>query len=53
GIWAGMLSGTVVQTCVLYGMIYKTNWNKEASIAEERIRKWGGEDDSKDKNVET
>ncbi|KAJ4711039.1 Protein DETOXIFICATION [Melia azedarach] len=42
GIWYGMLSGTVLQTLVLFGMIYKTNWNKEASIAEDRIRKWGG-----------
>ncbi|XVF43926.1 hypothetical protein PTKIN_Ptkin02bG0080400 [Pterospermum kingtungense] len=48
GIWSGMLSGTVVQTCVLFGMVYKTNWNKEASIAEERIKKWGGDIDSKD-----
>ncbi|XVE74970.1 hypothetical protein DITRI_Ditri12bG0060700 [Diplodiscus trichospermus] len=53
GIWCGMLSGTVLQTCVLFGMIYRTNWNKEASVAEERIRKWGGDNiDSKDKNVE-
>lgn len=42
GIWAGMLSGTVVQTCVLFFMIYKTNWNTEASLAEDRIKKWGG-----------
>ncbi|XP_044491602.1 protein DETOXIFICATION 29-like [Mangifera indica] len=48
GIWCGMLSGTIVQTCVLFGMIYKTNWNKEASIAEDRIRKWGGDTNSKE-----
>ncbi|XVE85146.1 hypothetical protein DITRI_Ditri17bG0068400 [Diplodiscus trichospermus] len=42
GIWYGMLSGTVLQTLVLFGMVYKTNWNSEASIAEERIKKWGG-----------
>ncbi|KAL5552818.1 hypothetical protein UlMin_040219 [Ulmus minor] len=51
GIWWGMLSGTVGQTCVLFGMVYKTNWNKEASIAEDRIRKWGG-DDAKQIHVE-
>ncbi|KAE8716563.1 copper amine oxidase 1-like [Hibiscus syriacus] len=45
GIWCGMLLGTVVQTCVIFGMIYKINWNKEASIAEERIKKWGGDID--------
>ncbi|VVA92268.1 unnamed protein product [Arabis nemorensis] len=41
-VWTGMLTGTVVQTCVLLLMIYKTNWGKEASLAEARIRKWGG-----------
>ncbi|KAL8137888.1 hypothetical protein V2J09_003889 [Rumex salicifolius] len=42
GIWYGMLAGTIVQTCVLFLMVYKTNWNKEASIAGDRIRHWGG-----------
>ncbi|CAN0896267.1 Protein DETOXIFICATION 29 [Linum grandiflorum] len=44
GIWYGMLGGTVVQTLVLYWMIYTTNWNKEASMAGDRIKKWGGDD---------
>lgn len=43
GIWIGMLTGTVVQTVVLFWMIGKTNWNTEVSAAEERIQKWGGE----------
>ncbi|KAK7361620.1 hypothetical protein VNO77_03691 [Canavalia gladiata] len=47
GIWSGMLSGTVVQTCVLFFMVYKTDWDKEASLAEDRIKKWGGHEDSK------
>ncbi|KAK8529402.1 hypothetical protein V6N13_102322 [Hibiscus sabdariffa] len=52
GIWCGMLLGTIVQTCVLFGMVYKTNWNKEASIAEERIKKWGGGiDNNKEENM--
>lgn len=81
GIWCGMLTGTVVQTCVLVGMIYRTNWSKEvrkfkqsiilwyrtklqrlhltwivciwlqASIAEERIKKWGGDIVSEEKNM--
>ncbi|KAK1314040.1 Protein TRANSPARENT TESTA 12 [Acorus calamus] len=42
GIWYGMLSGTVLQTLILYWMIHRTNWNKEASVAVDRIRKWGG-----------
>ncbi|KAM1719553.1 hypothetical protein ACFX12_021343 [Malus domestica] len=47
GIWTGMLLGTVLQTCILFSMICKTSWNKEASIAEDRIRKWGGQIESK------
>ncbi|KAK9934569.1 hypothetical protein M0R45_021706 [Rubus argutus] len=51
GIWIGMLLGTVLQTCVLFYMVYMTNWTKEASIAEDRIRKWGGQsDDPQDKD---
>ncbi|PRQ40147.1 putative multi antimicrobial extrusion protein [Rosa chinensis] len=46
GIWIGMLLGTVLQTCILFYLVYKTNWDKEASIAEDRIRKWGGQSDN-------
>jgi MATE family multidrug resistance protein len=42
GIWYGMMTGTIVQTCVLFVIVYRTNWNREASIAEDRIKKWGG-----------
>ncbi|XP_038893145.1 protein DETOXIFICATION 29 [Benincasa hispida] len=42
GIWSGMIGGTIIQTCILTWMVYKTNWNEEASVAEDRIRKWGG-----------
>ncbi|KAK9277407.1 hypothetical protein L1049_006950 [Liquidambar formosana] len=53
GIWVGMLTGTIVQTCVLVFMVYRTNWNREASIAGDRIRTWGGEDtDAKENDVE-
>ncbi|KAI4314383.1 hypothetical protein L6164_027297 [Bauhinia variegata] len=43
GIWSGMLTGTVLQTCVLTFMVYRTNWTREASLAEDRIKKWGGQ----------
>lgn len=49
GIWCGMLSGTVVQTIILFIMVYKTNWSKEASIAEDRIKQWGGGEQGSDK----
>ncbi|CAM8912739.1 unnamed protein product [Rhodiola kirilowii] len=47
GIWIGMMLGTVVQTGVLIWLTYKTNWNKEACIAGDRINAWGGEDNLK------
>ncbi|PSS28522.1 Protein DETOXIFICATION like [Actinidia chinensis var. chinensis] len=52
GIWYGMMSGTIVQTCVLFGIIYRTNWNKEASIAGNRIKQWGGDPDDKENDIE-
>ncbi|KAK9117265.1 hypothetical protein Sjap_016212 [Stephania japonica] len=48
GIWIGMISGTVAQTCILIILTYSTNWDKEASVAEDRIRTWGGEPDAKE-----
>ncbi|KAK4485746.1 hypothetical protein RD792_008392 [Penstemon davidsonii] len=29
GIWYGMVAGTVLQTAILFWIVYKTNWNKE------------------------
>ncbi|KAK7832974.1 protein detoxification 35 [Quercus suber] len=29
GLWAGMISGTALQTLLLLIVLYKTNWNKE------------------------
>ncbi|KAA8529621.1 hypothetical protein F0562_034279 [Nyssa sinensis] len=52
GIWSGMLAGTVIQTIVLFFITYRTNWNKEASIAGQRIKHWGGEQDAKEDDVE-
>ncbi|KAF5741093.1 protein TRANSPARENT TESTA 12-like [Tripterygium wilfordii] len=52
GIWWGLMSGTILQTFVLFLMVYRTNWNQEASIAEERIRRWGGETESRENETE-
>ncbi|KAL7616880.1 hypothetical protein Lser_V15G00687 [Lactuca serriola] len=43
GIWVGMLTGTVVQTLILIWICYRTNWEKEAFLAERRIKKWSGQ----------
>ncbi|XP_028769361.1 protein DETOXIFICATION 29 [Neltuma alba] len=54
GIWYGMMSGTLLQTCVLFLMVHRTNWNKEASLANDRIKSWGGSKDltvNKDENT--
>ncbi|KAG9138476.1 hypothetical protein Leryth_012757 [Lithospermum erythrorhizon] len=43
GLFYGMTIGTMVQTFVLIWMMYKTDWNKEILIVEDRMREWGGE----------
>ncbi|CAH1419096.1 unnamed protein product [Lactuca virosa] len=43
GIWIGMMTGTVIQTLVLVWICYRTNWDKEASMAENRIKQWSGQ----------
>jgi len=43
GIWIGMLTGTVVQTIILIWICCRTNWDKEASMAEKRIKQWSGQ----------
>lgn len=48
GIWFGMLAGTTVQTGVLIMMVLQTNWNKEASLAGDRIKQWGGDSEAKE-----
>ncbi|KAF8779506.1 hypothetical protein HU200_002557 [Digitaria exilis] len=42
GIWAGMLCGTALQTAILAYMVWRTDWNQEASLALDRVRTWGG-----------
>ncbi|KAF8766223.1 hypothetical protein HU200_007730 [Digitaria exilis] len=42
GIWVGVLIGTVLQTVILFVILVRTKWQKEAMLAEERIRVWGG-----------
>lgn len=37
GIWIGMLTGTVIQTLVLFWMVYRTNWNKEVIITSNKV----------------
>ncbi|PKA65958.1 Protein transparent TESTA 12 [Apostasia shenzhenica] len=42
GIWLGMLGGSLLQTIILLSITFRTKWQKEALLAEERIRTWGG-----------
>ncbi|KAM0858930.1 hypothetical protein ACQ4PT_047526 [Festuca glaucescens] len=42
GMWGGMLTGVGLQTVILVAITMRTNWNKEASEATSRIRRWGG-----------
>ncbi|MCD7451585.1 hypothetical protein HAX54_012640 [Datura stramonium] len=42
GVWYSMLGGSLLQTIILFVIIGRTNWNKEALQAEMRVRTWGG-----------
>ncbi|CAN6459861.1 unnamed protein product [Victoria cruziana] len=42
GIWGGMISGIALQTLILIAITASTDWEKEASEAENRVRRWGG-----------
>lgn len=42
GIWSGMIGGTALQTVILLLITYFTNWEREATAAEDRIKIWGG-----------
>lgn len=35
-----MLFGTLIQTSVLMIFTYKTDWEKQVSVAKQRIKKW-------------
>nr|GME09821.1 protein DETOXIFICATION 33 [Ipomoea batatas] len=42
GIWGGMIGGVCLQTIILIVIVSITDWNKEASLAGVRVRRWGG-----------
>ncbi|CAI9756303.1 unnamed protein product [Fraxinus pennsylvanica] len=46
GLWYGMLLGLCLQSCLLLWMMCVTDWNKEAYVAKERLKGWGGEADA-------
>ncbi|XP_008797000.1 protein DETOXIFICATION 33-like [Phoenix dactylifera] len=52
GIWVGMLVGTLLQTVILLLITFRTKWEKEAVQAEERIRTWGGQHESRSASCE-
>ncbi|XP_075074252.1 protein DETOXIFICATION 33-like [Nicotiana tabacum] len=43
GVWSAMLGGSLLQTIILFVIIGRTNWHKEALQAEERVRTFGGQ----------
>ncbi|ONH94682.1 hypothetical protein PRUPE_7G026300 [Prunus persica] len=45
GVWIGMLFGTFVQTIVLVILTCKTDWEKQVTIARNRVRKWNVRED--------
>ncbi|TVU51743.1 hypothetical protein EJB05_03185, partial [Eragrostis curvula] len=42
GIWLGMLTGTLLQMFILLTIIFRTKWDKQALLAQERMEEYGG-----------
>ncbi|GLJ08648.1 hypothetical protein SUGI_0092900 [Cryptomeria japonica] len=40
GIWMGMLCGTAVQTAAIMFIVFRTDWNRETTIATNRVKRW-------------
>ncbi|KAF3441475.1 hypothetical protein FNV43_RR15389 [Rhamnella rubrinervis] len=40
GVWIGMLFGTFVQTVILVILTWKTDWDKQVTLARNRVDKW-------------
>ncbi|RZC66779.1 hypothetical protein C5167_010471 [Papaver somniferum] len=53
GVWTGMVSGVGLQTIILLIITLKTNWSKEASLADSRIKQWGGSVDAPEEVTKT
>ncbi|KAH7840659.1 hypothetical protein Vadar_019873 [Vaccinium darrowii] len=49
GLWSGMITGTALQTLLLFFVLYKTDWDKEAKLTSDRMRKLGGQDNKSNK----
>ncbi|KAL6995622.1 Protein DETOXIFICATION 33 [Sarracenia purpurea var. burkii] len=43
GIWGGLIGGICLQTAILIFVTSISNWKKEATEAESRVKRWGGE----------
>ncbi|KAJ8538433.1 hypothetical protein K7X08_027654 [Anisodus acutangulus] len=46
GVWIGMLIGTLVQTIVLVIITSKTDWDKQVTLTQLRVKRWSEEDDN-------
>uniref|UniRef100_A0A7N2M595 Uncharacterized protein n=1 Tax=Quercus lobata TaxID=97700 RepID=A0A7N2M595_QUELO len=40
GLWIGLLCGELMQTIVLFFIIWRTNWDNEVKKASERLNRW-------------
>ncbi|KAK9112317.1 hypothetical protein Scep_019836 [Stephania cephalantha] len=41
GLWSGVIFGVAVQTIILLVITLRTNWEKEAALAQQRVSTWG------------
>ncbi|KAM3270758.1 protein DETOXIFICATION 21 isoform X1 [Capsicum chacoense] len=46
GVWIGMLIGTLVQTIVLLIITSKTDWDKQVTLTQQRVKRWSIEENN-------
>ncbi|XVE90333.1 hypothetical protein DITRI_Ditri20bG0069000 [Diplodiscus trichospermus] len=40
GLWIGLLSGVAMQSLILAGLVWKTDWDEQVKKASERLNRW-------------
>ncbi|XP_057785849.1 protein DETOXIFICATION 21-like [Salvia miltiorrhiza] len=53
GVWIGMLIGTLIQTIMLMIITERTDWEKQVSVARQRLNRWLVDDQPNDRSAES
>ncbi|MBA0632154.1 hypothetical protein Godav_000949, partial [Gossypium davidsonii] len=51
GVWIGMLLGTLLQTIVLVVITWRTDWDKQVTLARTRLNRWFVPESEDNQNV--